>query len=277
MGSARTRARLPGRQARLPRRTPGARSCAPRIPAQRLKLRTVFGAYVAGVGVNAVVPARGRGRREDVPRQAAAAGRVATRRWRRRSIVETLFDSVVATGLLIWALSLGVLPTHQVYSKLPTRRLAVLRPARPPEPRAPAWRCSSRRSSGSSGRACAGASSSARVGAGLRDPARPAPVPAERDRSAGDLLGVPDRRPVLLPAGVRRPREPAQRAAGAGGRLAGDALPGDPGRRRHEAGADRLPVPPPGGVAGAAARVQRRHEHRARRREPRCSASSRSG
>ena len=35
-------------------------------------------------------------------------------------IVETMFDFVVAGGLMIWALSIGVLPTHQVYSRIPT-------------------------------------------------------------------------------------------------------------------------------------------------------------
>jgi uncharacterized protein (TIRG00374 family) len=35
-------------------------------------------------------------------------------------IVETLFDFVAAGALMIWALSIGVLPTHQVYSRIPT-------------------------------------------------------------------------------------------------------------------------------------------------------------
>src|ERR1041385_7839933 len=33
---------------------------------------------------------------------------------------ETVLDFFVAGGLMIWALSIGVLPTHQVYSRLPT-------------------------------------------------------------------------------------------------------------------------------------------------------------
>jgi uncharacterized membrane protein YbhN (UPF0104 family) len=88
-------------------------------PAQRLKLRTVFGAYVAGVGVNAVVPARA----GDVVKMYLVKQRVQDASYATLAptlVVETLFDFVVATGLLIWALSLGVLPTHQVYSKLPS-------------------------------------------------------------------------------------------------------------------------------------------------------------
>ena len=194
-------------------------------PAQRLKHRTVFGAYVAGVGVNAVVPARA----GDVVKMYLVKQRLQDASYATLAptlVVETLFDFVVATGLLIWALSLGVLPTNQVYSKLPSvdwqffvrhdRLSLVLLVAlfvaalvgivwarmR--------WREFKRR-----------------VGMGfaiLRD--RPRFLRA-RDRPAGDLLGVSRRRPVLLPAGVRRPREPAQRAAGPGGRLAGDAVPGD--------------------------------------------------
>jgi uncharacterized protein (TIRG00374 family) len=35
-------------------------------------------------------------------------------------VVETLFDSVTAGIVLVWALTTGVLPTHQVYSRLPS-------------------------------------------------------------------------------------------------------------------------------------------------------------
>jgi uncharacterized protein (TIRG00374 family) len=34
-------------------------------------------------------------------------------------VVETMFDFVVASALMIWALSIGVLPTHEVYSRIP--------------------------------------------------------------------------------------------------------------------------------------------------------------
>jgi uncharacterized membrane protein YbhN (UPF0104 family) len=88
-------------------------------PNLRLKFRSAFGAYVAGVGVNSVAPARGgdlvklylvKHRAEGATYPTLAA----------TLVVETLFDFVVAGALMIWALSIGVLPTHQVYSRIPT-------------------------------------------------------------------------------------------------------------------------------------------------------------
>ena len=75
---------------------------------------------------------------------------------------------------------------------------------------------------------------------------------------------------LLLPAGVPGARNDPQRAARPGRRLALDALPRDPGRRRDEAGPDRLPLPRRGDLEVAPARLQRRDEHRASS----CSASS---
>src|SRR5439155_21374427 len=103
----------------------------------------------------------------------------------------------------------------------------------------------------------------------LRGPRRPPAVRDRRAAAAGDLVGLPDRLPLLLPRGVPRARVDSQRAARPGRRLAGDPVPGNTRRRRHEAGPDRLPVPRPGDLQVASARVQRRHEHRRHRREPR--------
>jgi uncharacterized membrane protein YbhN (UPF0104 family) len=79
------------------------------LPAERIRYRTAFGAYCSGVGVNAVIPAR--------------AGDVVKLFLVKRStrdahyptligtlVTETLFDFVVATALLLWALAAGVLP-----------------------------------------------------------------------------------------------------------------------------------------------------------------------
>jgi uncharacterized membrane protein YbhN (UPF0104 family) len=88
-------------------------------PEGRLKFRTAFGAYVAGVGVNSVVPARG----GDLVKLYLVKHRMNEARYPTLSatlVVETLFDFFVAGGLMIWALSIGVLPTHQVYSRIPT-------------------------------------------------------------------------------------------------------------------------------------------------------------
>ena len=88
-------------------------------PESRLKFRSALGAYVAGVGVNSVLPARGgdliklylvRRRMEEATYPTLGA----------TLVVETLFDFVVAGVLMVWALAIGVLPTHQVYSRIPT-------------------------------------------------------------------------------------------------------------------------------------------------------------
>jgi uncharacterized protein (TIRG00374 family) len=88
-------------------------------PGTRMPWWSIFGAYVAGVGVNSVLPARGgdliklylvKHRMKDATYPTLAS----------TLIVETMFDFVVAGCLMVWALSIGVLPTHQVYSRIPT-------------------------------------------------------------------------------------------------------------------------------------------------------------
>jgi uncharacterized membrane protein YbhN (UPF0104 family) len=88
-------------------------------PASRIRFPIVFGAYVAGVGVNSITPARG----GDLVKLYLVKHRIAEARYATLAatlVVETLLDFVVATALIIWALAIGVLPTHQVYSRLPT-------------------------------------------------------------------------------------------------------------------------------------------------------------
>ena len=88
-------------------------------PDARLKFRTAFGAYVAGVGVNSIAPARG----GDVVKLYLVKHRMPEATYPTLGstlVVETIFDFFVAGGLMIWALSIGVLPTHQVYSRIPT-------------------------------------------------------------------------------------------------------------------------------------------------------------
>ena len=88
-------------------------------PAARLRFRSIFGAYVAGVGVNAIMPARGGDivklylvhRRAPETRYATLAATL---------VVETLLDMFVASALIIWALVIGALPAHQVYGRLPS-------------------------------------------------------------------------------------------------------------------------------------------------------------
>ncbi len=88
-------------------------------PTDRLKFRTAFGAYVAGVGVNSIVPARG----GDVVKMYLVKHRLRDASYATLAptlIVETLFDFFTAGALIVWALATGVLPTHELYSRIPT-------------------------------------------------------------------------------------------------------------------------------------------------------------
>jgi glycosyltransferase 2 family protein len=88
-------------------------------PRTRLRYRSAFGAYVAGVGVNSIAPARG----GDLVKLYLVKHRAEEARYSTLAstlVVETIFDFLVAGSLMIWALSIGVLPTHQVYSRIPT-------------------------------------------------------------------------------------------------------------------------------------------------------------
>ena len=88
-------------------------------PDGKLKYRTALGAYVAGVGVNSIAPARG----GDLIKLYLVKHRMEEARYPTLGAtlaVETLFDFFVAGGLMVWALSIGVLPTHEVYSRIPT-------------------------------------------------------------------------------------------------------------------------------------------------------------
>jgi uncharacterized membrane protein YbhN (UPF0104 family) len=78
-------------------------------PKQRVRWRGVLGAYVAGVGVNAITPARG----GDLVKLYLVKRRIPGSSYATLSatlVVETLFDFVVATGLFVYALTLGILP-----------------------------------------------------------------------------------------------------------------------------------------------------------------------
>ena len=78
----------------------------------------MLGAYLAGVGVNAIVPARG----GDVLKLYLVRHRVEETTYTTLGatlIVETLFDTFVAGGVLVWALSIGVLPGLDVLPHLP--------------------------------------------------------------------------------------------------------------------------------------------------------------
>jgi uncharacterized membrane protein YbhN (UPF0104 family) len=88
-------------------------------PESPVRLSSIFGAYVAGVGVNSIAPARG----GDLVKLYLVKHRVDGATYPTLGatlVVETLFDFFVAGAIMIWALSLGVLPANEVYSRLPT-------------------------------------------------------------------------------------------------------------------------------------------------------------
>jgi uncharacterized membrane protein YbhN (UPF0104 family) len=79
------------------------------LPGERIRYRSAFGAYCAGVGVNAVLPARAGDlmkmylMRRSVPNAgyATLTGSL---------VCETVVDVIIASSLLVWALTAGILP-----------------------------------------------------------------------------------------------------------------------------------------------------------------------
>jgi uncharacterized membrane protein YbhN (UPF0104 family) len=87
-------------------------------PATRVRWRSVLGAYLGGVGLNAITPARS----GDVLKLFLLKRRVEGSTYPTLGatlIVETLFDAFVGIGLLLWAAYLGVLPNIHKLPKLP--------------------------------------------------------------------------------------------------------------------------------------------------------------
>jgi uncharacterized membrane protein YbhN (UPF0104 family) len=87
-------------------------------PQTDVRWRSVFGAYVAGVGVNAIVPARG----GDVLKLYLLKHRVEGSTYPTLGatlLVDTLFDTVLASALVAWALAFGFLPGLDVLPRLP--------------------------------------------------------------------------------------------------------------------------------------------------------------
>jgi uncharacterized membrane protein YbhN (UPF0104 family) len=86
---------------------------------RRVPWRQLFGAYVAGTGVNAVVPARG----GDAVKLFLAKRRVEGSTYTTlvsTVLLQTLFDMAVASAFIIWAITLGVLPGIHVLPHLPS-------------------------------------------------------------------------------------------------------------------------------------------------------------
>ena len=87
-------------------------------PGTKVQYRSVFGSYMAGVGVNAIVPARG----GDVVKLYLVKHRVEGSTYPTLTsslVVETLFDFVVASALFLWAIQMGLLPGLPDLPRLP--------------------------------------------------------------------------------------------------------------------------------------------------------------
>ena len=78
-------------------------------PERRVRWRQMFGAYVAGTGVNALIPARG----GDVVRLFLAKRRIEGSTYTTlvsTSLLQTIFDMAVASCFIVWAMTQHVLP-----------------------------------------------------------------------------------------------------------------------------------------------------------------------
>jgi glycosyltransferase 2 family protein len=88
-------------------------------PETRVPFWGVFGSYAAGVGVNAVVPARG----GDVVKLVLVRRTIEGSSYATLAstlLLETVFDAVVAGALLGWALTLGAFPSLSDLPDVPT-------------------------------------------------------------------------------------------------------------------------------------------------------------
>jgi uncharacterized protein (TIRG00374 family) len=88
-------------------------------PGKKIRYSSVLGAYIVGVGINSVVPARG----GDAVKLYLVRHRIEGSSYATLTptlLVETLTDFVIASGLVLWALAIGALPAAEVYSRLPS-------------------------------------------------------------------------------------------------------------------------------------------------------------
>ncbi|HYZ19935.1 MAG TPA: lysylphosphatidylglycerol synthase transmembrane domain-containing protein [Gaiellaceae bacterium] len=89
------------------------------FPGARVRRRTVITAYLAGVGVNSIAPARGGDAvKLYIARHGIEGSNYAT--LTSTLAVETLFDFFIASLLFLWALQQGVLPSLDVLPNVPS-------------------------------------------------------------------------------------------------------------------------------------------------------------
>jgi uncharacterized protein (TIRG00374 family) len=86
-------------------------------PEERVPWRQIYAAYLAGVGINAIIPARAGDAVRIVLAHRAIPGSTYTTVVS-STLVLSFFDMFAASALLVWALSLGALPGLDVLSTL---------------------------------------------------------------------------------------------------------------------------------------------------------------
>jgi uncharacterized membrane protein YbhN (UPF0104 family) len=87
-------------------------------PDEHVRWRPVFGAYIAGVGVNSIVPGRGGDLVKLYLVRRTLPGSTYTT-LASTLLTETLLDFVLALALFLWALTQGVLPSLHVLPSIP--------------------------------------------------------------------------------------------------------------------------------------------------------------
>ena len=88
------------------------------FPEVNVRWRSVFGAYAAGAGFNAIVPARG----GDLLKLSIVKRRIPGSTYATLAsslVVESILDGVISIAFLVWALHEGVLPGVHVLHRLP--------------------------------------------------------------------------------------------------------------------------------------------------------------
>jgi glycosyltransferase 2 family protein len=86
-------------------------------PEERVRWRSIYGAYLAGVGINAIIPARA----GDAVRIVLAHRAIPTSTYTTvvsSTLVLSFFDFLAASLFLTWAVTLGLLPGLDVLSRL---------------------------------------------------------------------------------------------------------------------------------------------------------------
>ena len=203
--------------------------------ARELRPRHTMAAYLAGAGLNGVIPARG----GDIVKLWLLHRRIPGARYPTLAatfVPETLFETLFGIGLVIWALSRGFLPVPTSSGELPHVDVTLVIAA--PVPVGGRHAAARRRPRYLLYRAAA----PPRLRPGLapapgrRDPRPAAPLHHRRGELAGARPADPPRLARAVHAGLPPPGH-------RGDRRAGD---GRPGRRAHPAAGARQRRPAPG-------------------------------